>query len=65
MSSSKERVEVGLCADCLHARRIVSAKSSTFWLCSRSERDAHFPKYPRLPVRSCAGYERTERSGTR
>jgi len=57
MSSPKERPEVGLCAGCLHAKRIVSAKGSVFWLCGRSERDPRFPKYPRLPVLSCEGYE--------
>jgi len=26
-------------------------------MCERSLRDATFPKYPRLPVRQCRGYE--------
>lgn len=60
MSSPKERVEAGLCADCLHAKRIVSAKGSVFWLCGLSEQDPRFPKYPRLPVLACEGYERKE-----
>ncbi len=57
MSSSNERLTIGLCADCVHARRIMSAKGSVFWLCGRSERDLRFPKYPRLPVLQCKGYE--------
>ncbi|HEY3495926.1 MAG TPA: hypothetical protein VGK73_14610 [Polyangiaceae bacterium] len=35
-----------------------SAKGSEFWLCERSRTEPErFPKYPRLPVRSCSGYE--------
>lgn len=47
----------GLCADCAWGRRIVSAKGSEFWLCGRAEADPGFPKYPRLPVLQCPGYE--------
>lgn len=50
----------GLCATCFHARRIVSGKGSTFWMCKRSSADATFPKYPRLPILTCRGYERGE-----
>lgn len=46
----------GLCDDCQHARPIESAKGSRFLLCRLSESDPRFPKYPRLPVLSCAGY---------
>jgi hypothetical protein len=52
-----ERALTGLCVSCLHARRIHSAKGSTFLLCGRSATDARFPKYPPLPVVRCAGYE--------
>jgi hypothetical protein len=48
---------VGLCATCRHARRIVSARGSVFWLCRRSETDPAFPRYPALPVLACTGYE--------
>jgi len=41
---------IGLCATCVHARRIVSDRRSEFWMCSLSARDAAFAKYPRLPV---------------
>jgi hypothetical protein len=47
----------GLCANCTHARAVPSARGSTFVLCARSQHDARFPKYPRLPVVRCAGYE--------
>ncbi len=38
-------------------RRIESDRSSVFYLCQRSATDASFPKYPRLPVLQCRGYE--------
>jgi uncharacterized protein len=46
----------GLCATCRHARRIRSASGSTFTFCELSRRDERYPKYPRLPVRSCEGW---------
>lgn len=46
----------GLCADCVHARRVESARGSVFWLCRRSAEDAAYRKYPRLPVRECSGF---------
>jgi hypothetical protein len=46
----------GLCANCLHSRRIESARGSIFVLCQFSATDPRFPKYPRLPVLSCKGY---------
>jgi hypothetical protein len=50
------RLEAGLCANCVHARRITSARGSVFVLCLLSASDLRFVKYPRLPVRSCSGY---------
>ena len=59
--SEKKRDElqrsVGLCADCRFMRRAESDRGSIFYLCERSATDARFPKYPRLPVLRCAGYE--------
>jgi len=51
---------VGLCADCVHARIIESAKGSKFLLCQRSASDPSYPKYPRLPVLSCPGHEQAK-----
>jgi hypothetical protein len=48
----------GLCSHCRHSQVIESSKGSVFWLCELSKTDLRFPKYPRLPVLSCAGYER-------
>jgi hypothetical protein len=57
------RTRVGLCADCRFMRRIESDRGSTFYLCERFVTDARFPKYPRLPVLQCAGYERLSADG--
>jgi len=48
----------GLCADCVHARRIESGRGSVFILCELSLTDLRFPKYPRLPVLCCEGYKK-------
>ena len=52
--------KAGLCDSCLHARTIESAKGSEFLLCQRSATDPSYPKYPRLPVLSCPGYEQSK-----
>jgi len=52
-----ERDRVGLCSDCEHARRMQSDRGSVFFLCHLSFADPDFPKYPRLPVVMCAGYQ--------
>jgi hypothetical protein len=54
-----EAIPTGLCAECRHARPVVSGRGSTFLLCRRSESDPRYPRYPRLPVIACAGFERT------
>jgi len=55
--TKRERSRAGLCADCLYARRVESARGSLFYLCQRSAIDPDFPKYPRLPVIDCWGHE--------
>ncbi|HUA17787.1 MAG TPA: hypothetical protein VMU80_21920 [Bryobacteraceae bacterium] len=50
----------GLCATCVNVRRVTSDRGSVFYLCELSKTDARFPKYPRLPVVSCTGYQSTE-----
>lgn len=47
----------GLCASCRFARRVRTAKGSEFLRCGRSEIDRAFPRYPRLPVVRCEGFE--------
>jgi hypothetical protein len=55
-SSPDDNPRLGLCADCLHARLIESAKGSQFLLCQLSQSDPSFPKYPRLPILACPGH---------
>ena len=55
-----EMRRAGLCADCEHARLVDSLHHTTFYLCQRSATDPSFPKYPRLPVIECRGYDRRE-----
>jgi len=47
----------GLCAACRHARRVTSPKLSTFVRCDLNATDPRFPKYPRLPVARCEGFQ--------
>ena len=46
----------GLCERCRHMRLITSARGSRFYLCQLSFTDPRFPRYPPLPVTSCAGF---------
>jgi len=55
---SKVPENAGLCSTCMHARAIQSERGSVFILCELSLRDPRFPKYPRLPVLTCDGYQK-------
>jgi hypothetical protein len=46
----------GLCAACVHARRVSNDRGSVFVRCAYSAVDASYPKYPRLPVLACSAY---------
>jgi hypothetical protein len=48
----------GLCDSCAHQRVVRNTRGSRFSLCERSRTDPAYPRYPRLPVRECPGYER-------
>ena len=48
----------GLCAACIHHKEIRSDRGSIFIMCMRSFKEPEYPKYPRLPVLQCTGYER-------
>jgi hypothetical protein len=54
---ASEESEAGLCATCAHARVIENDRGSRFFMCERSKTDARFPRYPRLPVVACIGYD--------
>jgi hypothetical protein len=49
----------GLCASCRHQRIVTTTRGSAFSLCERSRTEPErYPRYPRLPVLECAGFER-------
>jgi hypothetical protein len=51
------RADAGLCDSCRHQRLVPNTRGSVFSRCERSRTDERFPKYPRLPVRECIGWE--------
>jgi hypothetical protein len=51
------RVPAGLCDSCAHQKLVRTGRGSTFSMCLRHRTEPErYPKYPQLPVRSCAGY---------
>jgi hypothetical protein len=52
----------GLCDSCTHQRIVRNTRGSSFSLCERSRTDSAYPRYPRLPVRACPGYEPGKRA---
>ena len=50
-------VKAGLCDSCVHQKLIRTGRGSVFSMCLRSKTDERFPKYPRIPVERCQGYE--------
>jgi hypothetical protein len=50
----------GLCDTCRHQRLVRTGRGSLFTMCLKSKDDATLPKYPRVPVAACHGYERHE-----
>lgn len=51
------RAKAGLCADCVHSRRIRSDRGALFYMCALHAGNPYFPKYPRLPVVYCPGHK--------
>jgi len=54
------RQSAGLCDSCRHQRIVRNTRGSEFSLCERSRTEPEYPRYPRLPVRSCKGWERRD-----
>jgi hypothetical protein len=52
------RPAAGLCDTCAHQRVVANSRGSGFSLCERSREDPAYPRYPRLPVTTCSGWER-------
>jgi hypothetical protein len=55
----------GLCDTCEHQVEVRNTRGSVFSLCARSRHDPAYPRYPRIPVLACDGYEREDASGGR
>jgi hypothetical protein len=53
----------GLCNLCLHQRVVGNTRGSSFSMCERHRTDPDYPKYPRLPVVECRGFEPAQKSG--
>jgi len=51
------RPDAGLCDRCRHQHLVPNTRGSVFSLCLRSRTEPAYPRYPRLPVGSCPGYE--------
>jgi hypothetical protein len=49
--------EPGCCGECLHARVNVTRRGTAYLRCLRAVWDVRLARYPRLPVRSCPGFE--------
>jgi hypothetical protein len=49
----------GLCDSCRHQKIIRNTRGSSFSMCTHPE----LPKYPRLPVLECRGFEPCEEEG--
>jgi hypothetical protein len=47
----------GLCEHCVHRKSIRNDRGSVFLMCLRGLTDPSYPKYPRLPVLHCAGFQ--------
>ncbi len=48
----------GLCDFCRHQKLVGNTRGSEFSLCLRSRAEPDYPRYPRVPVRECRGFER-------
>ena len=57
MKSDSTYNRAGLCDGCRFAKIVVSSKGARFYYCLLSETDSAFPKYPRLPMQTCPGFE--------
>ncbi|MCP9488945.1 MAG: hypothetical protein M3469_02880 [Actinomycetota bacterium] len=53
-------VPAGLCDTCVHQQVVRTTRGSSFSLCRRSREDPAYPRYPRVPVERCPGYEQSD-----
>lgn len=45
-----------LCESCRHCRQVISGRGSRFLLCTLSQQDRRYAKYPSQPVVRCQGH---------
>jgi hypothetical protein len=58
LGTQQDESQIGLCLTCMHGRPIKHPRGGdSYWRCGLSDTDKRFPKYPRLPVLQCIGYE--------
>ena len=57
-------IDAGLCDTCRHQQIVRTTRGSTFSLCRRSKTDPDYPRYPRLPVVECRGWEAARRASS-
>lgn len=57
---AKLGAEPGLCLTCRHAKLNETRRGTAYLRCGRSAWDDRLVRYPRLPVRECAGFEARE-----
>lgn len=50
--------EPGLREACRHPKLNQTRRGPVYLRCGRAEWDSRLPRYPRLPVTQCAGFER-------
>ena len=55
-------ITAGLCARCVHARRLVSGRGSVFVLCKAASSDPLLARYPNLPRWRCRGFQKLDAS---
>jgi hypothetical protein len=55
--------DAGLCGGCRHARLNQTRRGPVYLRCQLASLDPAYPRYPRLPVLRCAGYQPTEQPG--
>jgi hypothetical protein len=49
--------EPGLCATCQHAKLNETRRGTVYLRCTRAAWDSRLPRYPRLPVTRCVGFD--------
>jgi hypothetical protein len=45
----------------VHQQLVPNTRGSVFSLCRRSREDPSYPRYPRIPVLECRGFEPRDR----